>query len=106
MALTRDFKGTVQARAERDPKFRAELLRGGLECLIEGDLDTGKALLRDYINATVGFRKLSRVTDKSPKTLMQMFGPNGNPQAANLFEIIGRLAEHEGIEFKLNAVRL
>jgi len=106
MALTRDFKETVQARAERDPKFRLELLKEGLECLIQGDLDTGKALIRDYINATVGFKELGSVTDKSPKTLMQMFGPNGNPQVSNLFGIINYLAEHEGIEFNLKAKRI
>ena len=51
MPLTRDFKETVQARAEHDPAFREELLKQGVECLLAGDVDTGKILLRDYINA-------------------------------------------------------
>ncbi len=55
MALTRDFKETIQARVERDPAFREELLKEGVECLLSGDMDTGKAVLRDYINATIGF---------------------------------------------------
>ena len=50
MALTGDFKETIQARVERDPAFREELLREGVECLLSGDLDTGKAVLRVYIN--------------------------------------------------------
>ena len=58
MPLTRDFKATVQARIARDPKYRKELLREGVECLLSGDLDTGKAILRDYINATIGFEQL------------------------------------------------
>ncbi len=58
MVLTRDFKETIQARAARDPRFRRELLREGIQCLLAGDLDTGKTALRDYINATVGFEEL------------------------------------------------
>jgi hypothetical protein len=55
MPLTRAFKATVQARTRRDRKYREALLREGVECLLAGDLDTGKAILRDYINATIGF---------------------------------------------------
>ena len=51
-------------------------------------MDTGKAVLRDYINATIGFEALGGLTDFSPKSLMRMFGPRGNPQARNLFAII------------------
>ncbi len=105
MALTRDFKETIQARVQRDPAFREGLLREGVECLLSGDVDTGKAVLRDYINATIGFEKLGGLTDKSPKSLMRMFGPKGNPQARNLFEIIGCLLKREGLRFKVKAVR-
>ncbi len=105
MALTRDFKETIQARVERDPAFREELLKEGIECLLSGDVDTGKAVLRDYINATIGFEELGDLTDKSPKSLMRMFGPKGNPQARNLFEIIGYLQKREGLHFEVRAVR-
>ena len=105
MALTRDFKQTVQARVERDPAFREALLKEGVECLLAGDVETGKALLRDYINATIGFEELGDLTDKSPKSLMRMFSPKGNPQARNLFEIIGYLQKREGIHFEVEAVR-
>ncbi len=105
MALTRDFKQTIQARVEQDAAFREELLREGVECLLAGDVETGKAVLRDYINATIGFEELGDLTDKSPKSLMRMFSPKGNPQARNLFEIIGYLQKHEGIHFEIEAVR-
>ena len=105
MVLTRDFKETIQARIEHDPTFREELLKEGVECLLSGDVDTGKAVLRDYINATIGFKELGGLTAKSPKSLMRMFGPNGNPQARNLFEIIGFLQEREGLHLKVQAVR-
>jgi hypothetical protein len=102
MPLTRDFKETVQARIERDPAFRDELLREGIECLLTGDLDTGKALLRDYINATVGFEKLSNLTHKSTKSLMRMLGPKGNPQARNLLELIAHLQKTGHVRMELS----
>jgi DNA-binding phage protein len=91
MALTREFKDTVKARAERDPEFRQALLTEAAELLLAGDLDTGKAVLRDYINATVGFEKLARATGTPPKSLMRMLGPNGNPRASNLLNVLAKL---------------
>ena len=105
MPLTRDFKETVQDRAAHDPAFREELLKEGVECLLSGDVDAGKIVLRDYINATIGFEKLGLLTNKSPKSLMRMFGPDGNPHARNLFEVIGRIQEHEGVQLEVNTVR-
>ncbi len=105
MPLTRDFKETVQDRAARDPAFREELLKEGVECLLSGDLDAGKIVLRDYINATIGFEELGSMTNKSPKSLMRMFGPDGNPHARNLFEVISRIQEHEGVQLEVNTVR-
>ncbi len=103
VALTKDFKDTIQARAQREPAFRKALLREGVECLLADDVDTGKAVLRDYINATIGFEELSRVFDKSSKSLMRMFGPKGNPQASNLFAVIHYLQEQEGIHLEVKA---
>ena len=105
MPLTRDFRETVQGRAARDPAFREELLKEGVECLLAGDLDAGKIVLRDYINATIGFEELGLLTNKSPKSLMRMFGPSGNPHARNLFEVISRIQEHEGVQLEVNTVR-
>jgi hypothetical protein len=101
MALTRDFKETIRARVRRDPAFRRELLREGIESFLCGDVETGKTVLRDYINATVGFRELADITHHSPKSLMRMLGPSGNPHASNLFEIVAYLQEKERVRFKL-----
>ena len=105
MPLTRNFRETIQARIKRDPTFREELFKEGMECLLAGDVDTGKAVLRDYINATIGFQELGGLTAKSPKSLMRMFSPNGNPQARNLFKIIGYLQKREGLHLKIHTVR-
>jgi DNA-binding phage protein len=101
MALTRDFKETIRARVARDPKFRKELLREGIECMLGGDLKTAKTILRDYINATVGFTELAAATRIPPKSLMRMLGPAGNPRADNLFEVVSVLQQREGVRFHL-----
>ena len=101
MTLTRDCKETVWARVQRDLGFREALLCEGIENLLSGDVETGKIILRDFINATVGFPKLSEVTHRSAKSLMRMLGPRGNPQARNLFAIVKYLQESEGVQFEL-----
>jgi hypothetical protein len=103
MALTRKFKDTVQARVQADPVFRKALLREGIETMLGGDVDTGKAILRDYINATVGFEKLGHETGSSPKSLIRMFGPRGNPQARNLFTVLGHLQKHAKVTLHVTA---
>jgi len=105
MALTRDFKETIRARVKRDPGFRKALLREGIENFLSGDVETGKIILRDFINATVGFTKLSDVTHRSAKSLMRMLGPHGNPQARNLFEIVAYLQDAEGVRFEVRSTR-
>jgi DNA-binding phage protein len=103
MPLTRDFKQTVQMRVRRDAAFRKELLRASVESFVRGDVETGKAVLRDYINATIGFAELAQATQHSPKSLMRMLGPSGNPQARNLFEIVDYLQRKEKVRFKVAA---
>jgi DNA-binding phage protein len=103
MPLTREFKETVKARAERDPAFRAALLSEAIELLLAGELETGKSVLRDYINATVGFEKLARVTGTPTKSLMRMLGPNGNPRAENLLTMIAKLQRVTGLHLAVAA---
>ncbi|CAN5450874.1 hypothetical protein BH10PSE11_BH10PSE11_17760 [soil metagenome] len=84
MPLSRSFKRTVKDRAARDARFRAALFSEGVETLLGGDVQTAKSLLRDYINATVGFEDLARRTGTPPKSLMRMFSKAGNPSARKL----------------------
>ncbi len=105
MALTRDFKDTVKARVERDPRFRAALLTEAVQQMLAGDVDVGKAVLRDYINATMGFERLARQTGTPAKSLMRMFGPKGNPRANNLFAVIGQLQKTSKLRLRVAAGR-
>ena len=106
MALTRDFKVTVRERLQRDPSFREALLKKAVDCLLSSDVATGKSLLCDYVNATIGFDELGGLTAKSPKRLMHMLSQNGNPQAHDLFEIIGCIQQLEGVHLKVQAVKV
>jgi len=101
MALSQEFKISIKSRAARDASFRRARLQEGVECLLDGDTPTGKAVLRDYINATVGFETLAYDLGKSSKSLMRMFEPTGNPQASNLLAVIHYLKKQEGVSLKV-----
>ena len=103
MALTRDFKETVLARVQADPAFRDALLQEGIETLLAGDVGGGRAILLDYTKATVGFEQLGVGVGSSPKSLIRMFGPTGNPQARNLFSVISHLQRHAGLTLHVTA---
>jgi hypothetical protein len=96
MPLTKSFNETIRARLQESGGFRRALLREAVGCMVSGDVETGKSVLRQYINGTVGFIKLGADLDRSPKVLMRMLGPTGNPQARNLFEIVAHLQKLEG----------
>ena len=106
MALTRNFKVTVRERLQRDPAFREALLTEVVDCLLASDLKTGKSLLRDYVDATIGLGELGGLTDKSPKSLMCMLSSTGNPQARNLIVIVGCLQQREGVHLNIQATRM
>jgi hypothetical protein len=103
MALTRAFKQTVQARAARDQNFRLGLLKESIDCFLKDEIETGKLVLRDYINATVGFNRLGAATHHSPKSLMRMLGPHGNPQTQILFEVLKYLQKEEKVSLRVRA---
>ena len=102
MPLTKDFKETVRARLIRSSGFRKAVLQEAVDGLLAGDVDTGRALLRDYVNGTMGFERLGELTGIPEKSLMRMLGPKGNPQARNLFDVIGHLQRAEGVRFHVS----
>jgi len=103
MTTTKSFRDTVAARAANDLDFRYGLLIESLDAMLSGDLETGKSLLRDYINATTGFEALAKGIDKSPKSLMRMLSASGNPTAKNLFGIVSYLQQAEGVSLQTKA---
>lgn len=103
MALTREFKQTVAMRVKKDARFRRALFAEAVETFLDGDLETGKSMLRDYINATIGFEGLALITGKDSKSIHRMLGPKGNPTAENIFSIVKVLQDEEKISFQVKA---
>ena len=99
-----NFKDTVQDRLVHDAEFRESLLKESVECILTGDVETGKSILRNYIHATIGFEELGRYLEKSPKSLMRILTPSGNPTVSNLFSVVGILRKREGISFEVHTV--
>lgn len=101
MAITKDFRETIKARAKTDHDFRQALLIEAVHAFLAGDVEVGKSILRDYINATVGFEELAGAVGKQSKSLHRMLGPKGNPSSNNLFDMLQVLQKREGVEFKV-----
>ena len=105
IALGIPFGEIVQDRARSDPEFRKGLLQEAVQCYLDGEPGVCRILLRDYINGSIGFKGLAEMTGHSPKSLMRMLGPSGNPQSSNLCEILHKLQEHEGVRLEVAAIR-
>ena len=105
MGLTVDHKDTVHARVRRDPEFRRHLLDGGVEHLLAGEVGVAKILLSYCISPTIGFEELGARTGRPPESLVQMFGPEGDPSAGDVFEVIACLLRHEGLALQVRTVR-
>tara|TARA_R110000824_G_scaffold209_7_gene981 strand:- start:6175 stop:6492 length:318 start_codon:yes stop_codon:yes gene_type:complete len=104
MVLTRSFKDTVKARADRDPAFRIGLFQEAINAFMDGDVETGKIVLRDFVNATIGFERLGKELDKNPKNLMRMLSAKGNPRTDNLFAVLAHLKTRENFSLTFEAV--
>lgn len=105
MPITKKFRKTILQRAEGDVEFRRHMLTEAVNELIGGDLDAGKAILRDYINATITFEGLAKKLKKSSKSIHRMLGPRGNPRAENIIEIIKTLQAHERVTLQVKVKR-
>jgi len=103
MGLTKDFRETTYARAQRDAPFRTALLTEAINAYLSGEEPVGKAILKDFINATIGFEKLATVVSVPSKSLHRMLSPNGNPSTANFFAILRALQKEIGVQLKVRA---
>ncbi len=94
MALTRDFRETIVARARRDHRFCESLLTEAINDYLGGETAVGKSILRDLVNATIGFERLAVELGKPSKSLHRMLGARGNPSSENFFEIVKALQRY------------
>ncbi len=101
MGLTTEFKEVFKANIDRDPEFGFEVFRGAVQALLDNDLATGRSVLRNYVNATIGFGKLSEITGLQEKSLMRMLSAKGNPVASNLLAVIWALQQINGVRLEV-----
>jgi DNA-binding phage protein len=104
MALTRNFKQTVIERVERDPAFAKALLDEAATLFLQDEPETARLILRDLVNATLGFEQLAALTDKPSKSLHRMLSPKGNPSMDNLAAIFGAMRTNLKVELQVHAV--
>ena len=106
MALTRDFKQTVIERVKRDPEFAKALLDEAATLFLSGEPETARLILRDLVNATLGFEQLASLTDKPSKSLHRMLSPKGNPSMDNLAAIFGAVRANLKVELEVHTVEM
>ncbi|HLI20836.1 MAG TPA: transcriptional regulator [Stellaceae bacterium] len=105
MALKREFRRTVVERVRREPDFAKALLDEAATVFLNGETDTARLLLRDLVNATVGFEALAAATKKPAKSLHRMLSQNGNPTMDNLAAILNVLRKKLRVEMQAHAVK-
>jgi DNA-binding phage protein len=104
MALTKNFKETVLARVESDPAFARAMFDEAISLFLNGESATAKLILRDLVNATVGFETLALQVEKPTKCVHRMLSVQGNPTMSNLAAIFGALKSALRVEIKAHSV--
>ena len=104
MALTRDFKETVKERAARDPAFAKAMLDEAATAFLNGEPHVARLILRDLVNASVGFEDLAAETNRPSKSLHRMLSETGNPNMENLSAIISAVSKHLGVKLQAHAI--
>jgi DNA-binding phage protein len=104
MALTRDFRQTVVARVQREPAFAKTLLDEAATLFLNGEPESARLILRELVNATVGFEKLAVLTEKPSKSLHRMLSQNGNPSMDNLAAIFDAVRRKLKVGIKVRTI--
>ena len=104
MALTRDFKETVKERAARDPAFAKAMFDEAATAFLNGEPQVARLILRDLVNASVGFEDLATETNRPSKSLHRMLSEKGNPSMDNLAAIFGAVRKRLGVAFEAHGV--
>jgi uncharacterized protein VirK/YbjX len=104
MALTKQFKETVMARAKYDKAFRNGMFVEAINEFLMGNIDTAKKILRDYINATLSFKPVAKAIHKDTKSIQRMLSIKGNPSCRSFSQLISFLQKHEKIHLKVKTI--
>ncbi len=105
MAITRDFRDTVQDRIQTDEEFAIALLDEAVSLFLDGEAEMARLVLRDLVNATIGFEELAVEVEKPSKSLHRMLSAKGNPTMDNLTRIFSILKHKLGVDFEVHTIK-
>lgn len=89
------------ARVQHDPAFARALLDEATTLFLNGEPRTPRLILRDLVNATVGFEGLAA---EPAKSLHRMLSENGNPSMDNLAAILRAVRKRLRVDLEAHAV--
>lgn len=101
--LTGDFNELVRENMKRDPEFRQAMLLETMNCFLQGDIEKGNSLFRNYIVDDMGYKALGQKTGIHEKSLNRMFSQKGNPTLSNALKVLTTISEYEGVRLKVVA---
>ena len=104
MALTRNFTEVIKERVARDPSFARAMLDDAATTFLNGEPQIARLILRDLVNASVGFEQLAAETNRPSKSLHRMLSAQGNPSMDNIAAIFGAVRKRLGLAFEAHAV--
>ena len=78
MNIRKPSRTTVIQRVQADEAFAQALLDEAAILFLNGEPETARLILRDLVNATIGFEQLATLTAKPSKSLHRMLSPTGN----------------------------
>ena len=104
MVMTRDYKKTIQERVQCDPEFSVALLNEAVSLFFNGEAEVARLVLRDLVNATVGFEELAAEVAKPSKSLHRMLSAKGNPTMDNLTTIFKVLRRKLNVDIQVHPV--
>ncbi len=104
MQLTRDSRLTIDERIREDPEFAIALLDEAMSLFLNGDPVMARLVLRDLVNATIGFEQLALETRKPSKSLHRMLSAKGNPTMEHLTLILTVLRQMLKVTIEVRAV--
>ncbi|MDO8433325.1 MAG: hypothetical protein Q7S58_13040 [Candidatus Binatus sp.] len=72
---------------------------------LNGEPDAARLILRDLVNATVGFEELAAETAKPAKSLHRMLSKNGNPSMDNLAAILSVIRKQLRVNLQARTIK-
>ncbi len=102
--LSIGYNETINARLHNDPDYATALLDEAISLFLNGEPNAARLILRDIVNATVGFENLAIETNKPSKSLHRMLSAKGNPTMNNLTRIITILSKHLNVNIEVHTI--